>query len=206
VPTFEDDRWVATTASGVASQTPPAMQAIYVQPPKAKRRRGRVVAVVGIAAVGAALFVAAVTSGSGDRAVSDVDMVAVPKALPPYGTSTFVAPAVPTLLQPVMTAAGAGGGGVAGPPAPAPVSPPAAPSPVQSAVAAASVAPPPAPSPPQSVPEVAPAPRAPKRAQSVAGGSGGQSAPAGRSAAAGDPPKPGHARPVDPNAVLNPFD
>jgi serine/threonine-protein kinase len=179
VPTFEDDRWVATTASGVTSQMPSAVRPSQVPAakPKAKPRRTKLLAFGAAGLVGAGLVIVAVTGATGeggpDHSVTTEEPAAPAGAVVGPGAVAHVAVAVP-VAPPVS------------------VEPPVVPSAPETASA-----------------EPAPRPVAVKhvRAPAVAKDPGETvvtpppSRPAKQPSSAAS-----HGPPVDPNAVLNPFD
>jgi hypothetical protein len=185
VPSFEDDRWVATTSSGVASttQVPPAVTAAEVTaPPKAKRLKlqPRVVAIGVAAAMALGIGIVALTAGSEDAADSG-------------SASAAKAPATSTAT-----------------PGPTPAENPIEPPP-RSASAPASALP----SAPESPPAPARASGPHHHRRPAASASAGTGAmpddpasgppPAAAPAAAQTHPA-AQSHPADPNAVLNPFE
>jgi hypothetical protein len=198
VPTFEDDRWVATTASGVASQAPSTMKAVEGKTPKPAWRKRRMVALVGAGAVGGALLVAATMGTPEDH--GSPDTVAVAPVEPAAHAAMTASP---------LSIASAS----AAPVPPAPSMAAAPPPPIQEAPVAPTqvVAAPPSLQTPQTshAPRRAPSGASVAAKESSAGGEPSSQpvqpakpARAGGAAGAGS----AHAHPTDPNAVLNPFD
>jgi serine/threonine protein kinase len=192
VPTFEEDRWVSTTPSGVTSQAPSVMLPVESRPPARRRsRKGRRLLAIGaVAAVAGALIVAA-TAGSSDHSSPEAPAVppaataiAPPKAVPEVPTPTAIASSPPLPSNPAPVAAPP-------PPLPKPVAAGVAPGPVAAAPQASAGPLPPArtPGPPHAHP-----------ASTVAGRDSSGSTSHAKTGS------PTTTQPADPNAVINPFD
>ncbi len=193
VPSFPEERWsggVATTGSGVASWTPPALAAA---PKRAKRSKFRLLGLVAAGAAGGALAVlAAMGSGAGDKASGAPAPVAAPALQPDpvpsspldRGPATPVAAELPPVVPPASPASEASVESAVPGPAPSAQSP---------GVPAGRTRPPRAPK---------ASAGSPSPAHDAAGAQATPAAPPATGAATASP----RPRPVDPNAILNPFE
>jgi serine/threonine-protein kinase len=197
VPSFEDDRWVATTSSGVASTyTAPAIDVPDVKPsPKAKRLKlePRIVAMGVAAAMVVGIAIVAMTAGSEDAADTESASAAkAPATSAPSDTQRATGPMAPANVGEPATVTATQTA------TPTPTAPPTVtPTPTATMAPIATA-----------TPSAPPPSRRHHRKGAASSGESGSAASSSEGAASTTPSSPAAApsHAADPNAVINPFE